>query len=40
MLEVANGRVTKTKIIYVSFLSYNQLKDYLYFNEKQSNRIS
>ena len=29
MLEAANGRATKTKIIYIAFLSYNQLKDYL-----------
>ena len=30
MLEVAKGKVTKTKIMYSAFLSYNQLKDYLY----------
>jgi predicted transcriptional regulator len=29
MLETANGRATKTKIMYNAFLSYNQLKDYL-----------
>lgn len=29
MLEAANGRATKTKIMYNAFLSYNQLKDYL-----------
>jgi predicted transcriptional regulator len=29
MLETANGRATKTKIMYSAFLSYNQLKDYL-----------
>ena len=29
MLESANGRATKTKIMYSAFLSYNQLKDYL-----------
>ena len=29
MLEAANGRATKTKIMYSAFLSYNQLKDYL-----------
>ena len=29
MLEVANGRVTKTKIMYIAFLSYGQLKEYL-----------
>ena len=29
MLEVAKGKVTKTKIMYSAFLSYNQLKDYL-----------
>ena len=28
-LEAANGRATKTKIMYNAFLSYNQLKDYL-----------
>jgi predicted transcriptional regulator len=29
MLEVANGRATKTKIMYNAYLSYNQLKDYI-----------
>ena len=29
ILEAANGGVTKTKIMYNAFLSYNQLKDYL-----------
>ena len=29
MLEAANGRATKTKIMYSAFLSYNQLKEYL-----------
>ncbi len=29
MLEAANGRATKTKIMYTAFLSYNQLNDYL-----------
>jgi predicted transcriptional regulator len=29
ILEAANGRATKTKIMYVAFLSYNQLKEYL-----------
>jgi len=29
ILEAANGRVTKTKIMYNAFLSYNQLKNYL-----------
>jgi len=29
ILESANGGVTKTKIMYIAFLSYNQLKDYL-----------
>ena len=29
MLEAANGRATKTKIMYSAFLSYSQLKDYL-----------
>jgi predicted transcriptional regulator len=29
MLEVAKGKVTKTKIMYISFLSYVQLKEYL-----------
>jgi predicted transcriptional regulator len=29
ILEAANGRATKTKIMYNAFLSYNQLKEYL-----------
>jgi len=29
MLEAANGRATKTKIMYSAFFSYTQLKDYL-----------
>jgi predicted transcriptional regulator len=29
ILETTNGRVTKTKIMYKSFLSYAQLKKYL-----------
>jgi len=29
MLEAANGKATKTKIMYVAFLSYQQLKEYL-----------
>ena len=29
ILEAANGRATRTKIMYNAFLSYNQLKDYL-----------
>ena len=29
MLEVAKGKVTKTKIMYIAFLSYGQLKEYL-----------
>ena len=29
MLEAANGRATKTKIMYKAFLSYNQLSEYL-----------
>jgi predicted transcriptional regulator len=29
MLEAANGRATKTKIMYTAFLSYVQLKEYL-----------
>ena len=29
ILETANGGTTKTKIMYVAFLSYNQLKEYL-----------
>ena len=28
ILEAANGGVTKTKIMYKAFLSYNQLKEY------------
>ena len=30
MLEVAKGKVTKTKIMYIAFLSYGQLKGYLF----------
>ena len=29
ILDAANGRATKTKIMYKAFLSYNQLKEYL-----------
>ena len=29
ILDAANGGVTKTKIMYFAFLSYNQLKEYL-----------
>ncbi|MGE0243508.1 MAG: winged helix-turn-helix domain-containing protein [Nitrososphaeraceae archaeon] len=29
MLEAANGKATKTKIMYSAFLSYAQLKEYL-----------
>jgi predicted transcriptional regulator len=29
ILEAANGVTTKTKIMYKSMLSYNQLKEYL-----------
>jgi predicted transcriptional regulator len=29
MLEAANGRATKTKIMYKAFLSYHQVKEYL-----------
>jgi Winged helix-turn-helix len=29
MLEAANGRATKTKIMYNAFISYNHLKEYL-----------
>ncbi len=29
ILDAANGGVTKTKIMYKAFLSYNQLKEYL-----------
>jgi len=29
MLEVAKGKVTKTKIMYIAFLSNVQLKEYL-----------
>ena len=29
ILEAANGGVTKTKIMYIAFLSYGQLKEYL-----------
>ena len=30
MLEVAKGKATKTKIMYSAFLSYVQLKEYLF----------
>ena len=30
ILESANGGATKTKIMYKSFLSYSQLKEYLF----------
>ena len=29
ILDAANGGVSKTKIMYIAFLSYGQLKDYL-----------
>ncbi|MGI9012311.1 MAG: winged helix-turn-helix domain-containing protein [Nitrososphaeraceae archaeon] len=29
ILDAANGGATKTKIMYVAFLSYNQLNEYL-----------
>jgi predicted transcriptional regulator len=29
ILDAANGRATKTKIMYTAFLRYNQLKEYL-----------
>ena len=29
ILDAANGRATKTKIMYKAFLSYSQLKEYL-----------
>ena len=29
ILEAANGGVTKTKIMYKAFLSYNQLREYI-----------
>jgi predicted transcriptional regulator len=29
ILESANGGATKTKIMYISFLSYNQLREYI-----------
>jgi len=29
ILDAANGRATKTKIMYIAFLSYNQLNEYL-----------
>ena len=29
ILEAANGGVTKTKIMYKAFLSYNQLKEFI-----------
>ena len=31
ILDAANGRATKTKIMYKAFLSYAQLKEYLSF---------
>ena len=29
ILDAANGGATKTKIMYMAFLSYNQVKEYL-----------
>jgi predicted transcriptional regulator len=29
ILDAANGGATKTKIMYIAFLSYSQLKEYL-----------
>jgi predicted transcriptional regulator len=29
ILDAANGGATKTKIMYIAFLSFNQLKEYL-----------
>ena len=29
LLDAANGGTTKTKIMYIAFLSYNQLNEYL-----------
>jgi predicted transcriptional regulator len=29
ILDAANGGTTKTKIMYIAFLSYNQLNEYL-----------
>jgi predicted transcriptional regulator len=29
ILDAANGGATKTKIMYIAFVSYNQLKEYL-----------
>ena len=29
ILDAANGRATKTKIMYNAYLSYNQLKEYI-----------
>jgi len=29
ILDAANGGTSKTKIMYIAFLSYGQLKDYL-----------
>ena len=29
ILEAAKGKATKTKIMYIAFVSYNQLKEYL-----------
>ena len=43
MLEVAKGKVTKTKIMYKAYLSYNQLpitRISFCIDRKQSNRIS
>ena len=31
ILDAANGRATKTKIMYKAFLSYSQLKEYISF---------
>jgi predicted transcriptional regulator len=30
ILDAANGGTTKTKIMYIAFLSYNQLNEYLF----------
>ena len=41
ILDAANGGTSKTKIMYIHFLSYGQLKDIpFYIDRKQSNRIS
>ena len=40
ILDAANGGTTKTKIKCKTFISYNQLKENLSFDRKQSNRIS